>query len=357
MIVAELLPDLGRSAEPTHRLRAIHELRRLSRITGNRSSMSAVPGAVCALVALLSDPAAAVREQAAGTICNMCCENDSNKKKLGDEPGAINALVQLLQDPAAAVSATAAAALSNIAHDNKDCQTVAGKHPDAIPSLLLLLGDQADTRGRVAAARALECLSHSRYVKEHVLQDAAAASFLSDALHDTEPAVRACIASVFATCLWLNSHNQTRVCSSPGTIAGLVGLLRDQCSSRARKQAAAAIGNLVYCNEPSQDIMGQQHGAITGLVALLQDQHAAVRAAAASAITNLVSKHVPNQTRIGAMPAAISGMITQLQDSDAGPQAREALRALASGHVGNWFTIRKQAAGMDISMLSYILSF
>lgn len=87
MLLAELLDSLSPAHNIAARKHAIHELRRHSRVAANRSALGGLPKAVQLIVELLRRDEPELCEDAAGTLCNLCCSNDVNKVRIGGSWG------------------------------------------------------------------------------------------------------------------------------------------------------------------------------------------------------------------------------------------------------------------------------
>ncbi|KAF6264723.1 armadillo-type protein [Scenedesmus sp. NREL 46B-D3] len=361
MLMAEHVSQLPSTAKRAVRLHAVLELRKHSRVVTNRVTLGSLPGAMPQLVALLQESDEELREHAAGTLCNLCCSCEANKAKIGQEPGAITTLCQLFASSAAspATKAAAAAAISNLAHDHADNQALLGRMPGVLPALLQLLQEQQPSRVRIAAARALECLAPQN--QDTIAHQPGALAVLTECLAAAEPPVRSSAAATVQRLVWLHAANAAELTQrTPGAVACLAALLRDEESTKARERAAAVLGNLCCTDVGIKAALGCQPGVVTGLVQLLGNRHAPVRGQAAAALKSLAAHCVENQTRIGCVTGALKGLLVLLRDAD--PRVRreavDCLRCLAAAHTCNWFMLRKElaAAETDMHTVTYILS-
>ncbi|KAJ1490954.1 armadillo-type protein, partial [Baffinella frigidus] len=121
------------------RLHAARALANLCFFFSARTRVAATPGAIPALVAMLSSKAGACKVHAARALANLTTNHNGNRKAVVADPDAVAALVKLAIHGSAEARAHSARALGNMADTGPDASTIIGQAKNALEAAILLL--------------------------------------------------------------------------------------------------------------------------------------------------------------------------------------------------------------------------
>lgn len=153
-------------ASATAKLSAVAELCRRVATAEGRAAVGAdaalQSAVVTCMVAMLQDPLAAYRKQAAGVLWGLCTNHAGNQATVGQQPGAIAALVSLLKDAVPGVARQALGVLSALSKHNVYNQTAIAWESGAVKAILDVLKDEqaAEAARRLAASLLLDLSSN-----------------------------------------------------------------------------------------------------------------------------------------------------------------------------------------------------
>lgn len=261
---------------------AAEELSHLTRKVHNRKRIMATPGALPAIVSMLSGSDSGAARFAAAALQNLAIEPEHCPELIA--AGCMQPLLQLLQqtsDDQDALLAAAAGALANLACEEVGTNSTIAAAPGCV-------------------SRLVQLLSHSSCV------------------------VREAAASVLAKLAW--EPELCKPIADAGALKPLVSLLSTDLSDDGGRQVAAAcIENLTYDSAPIRKSVVDA-GGVPLLVSLLESNCEAAQKSAAGALHNLALARA-NCVKI----AAAGGIEPLVGLLETGP---EAVQAVAGGAIG-----------------------
>ncbi|GLD92319.1 hypothetical protein PINS_up000852 [Pythium insidiosum] len=270
------------------------------------------------------------RDHALAAIKNLSCQSENQSRVA--ETGIVPVLLAIIaRETIASHVSQAIAVLRNITWLHPGNQELIARHGGIRPLVALLSTGSPAQRVHATAAlanMATHCDLQSAILAagtlppliDLLLQRECSSSNGSSVLVEQHEQALLLIRNV----VFESPVNQQRVGAS-GVIPRLVGILRDGVE-RLKKQAAAALRNLVWCHAANQEYLSDTNGGVAVLVALLSSGTKSQREQAAATLANLAADNRQAQERIVRL-GAIEPLV-ELVARGTEPQQEQAMLAI-----------------------------
>ncbi|KAJ0411559.1 hypothetical protein ATCC90586_001154 [Pythium insidiosum] len=325
------LIELVDSASVRDREAAAYALRNLACSTQLRAEIGRRGGIAPLAVSVRSRQSSRCeREHALAAIKNLSCQSENQSRVA--ETGVLPVLLAIVaRETTASLVSQAVAVLRNLTWLHPANQELIARHGGVRPLVALLSTGSASQRVHATAALAnmathcdLQCeiLAAGTLppLMDLLLQREPPSASSSSVLVDQHEQALLLIRNV----VFESPVNQLRVGAS-GVIPRLVGILRDG-AERLKKQAAAALRNLVWRHPANQGYLSDANGGVAALVALLLSGTKSQREQAAATLANLAADNRHAQERIVRL-GAIEPLV-ELVARGTEPQQEQAMAAI-----------------------------